>query len=91
MNRLVEAGIPQYHFDTLLNFELKPLIDPEWEPSIFSVSDLEFGFITWLISCAIAVGIFAAELLWRFNLICCKSLSGLFAILQFVRNHRVVV
>lgn len=43
INRLVDAGIPQYHYDFLINFELKPLLDPEWEPSIFNLSDLEFG------------------------------------------------
>ena len=50
MFRLVEAGILQHHYDFLVNFELKVLTDPEWEPSIFSLSDLEFGFVTWLIS-----------------------------------------
>ena len=89
MFRLVEAGIPQYHYDFLVNFEFKVLTDPEWEPSIFSLSDLEFGFVTWLISCGFAIGIFLAQLLYVFLKREARNLSALFAILQFVRHHRV--
>ena len=90
MFRLVEAGIPQHHYDFLVNFELKMLDDPPWEPIVFNLSDLEFGFVTWLISCSVAIGIFLAQLLYVFLKREARNLSALFAILQFVRHHRVV-
>lgn len=94
MTRLVEAGIPQYHFDYLLNFELKSLLDPEWEPSVFKLSDLEFGFVTWLMACGVAFGTFAAEFFWCFMKKKGSRLIGnlcfLIVIFMFMRNSRVV-
>ena len=90
MPRLREAGILQYHFNYLVNFELKPLLDPEWEPIVFSVSNLEFGFVTWLISCGIAVGIFTAQLLWCYAKREVQNFCVLFAILAFVASECVV-
>lgn len=66
MSRLVEAGIPQFHFNYLMNFDLRSLLVPSWEPSVFNLSDLEFGFVTWLIACGISIGVFTAELVWHF-------------------------
>lgn len=90
MIRLVEAGILQYHFNFLVNFELKLLFEAEWKPKVFNLSDLEFGFVTWLITCGIAVGIFVAQFLWCIFKREFRSLCALFAILQFLRNYRVV-
>ena len=94
MTRLVEAGIPQYHFDYLLNFELKSLLDPEWEPSIFKLSDLEFGFVTWLMACSVAFGTFVAEFLWCFMMKRGSKLIGnlcfFIVIFLFMKNQLVV-
>ena len=94
ISRIVEAGIPQYHFSYLMDFELKPLLDDPKEPSIFSISDLEFGFVTWLIACGISIGAFLGELLWyliknegrRFK----QNFPILLVVLQFVRTYRGV-
>lgn len=95
MSRIVEAGIPQYHFSYLMDFELKSLLDPPSEPSIFSLYDLEFGFVTWLIACAICIGAFMSELLWFFiknegrRLL--QNFCILYVILHFFRNQRGVI
>ena len=94
MSRIFEAGIPQYQFSYLMDFELKPLLDEPKGPSIFSISDLEFGFVTWLIACGISIGAFIAELLWYFMKNDGRRLMHNFCILvvilQFVRTHRGV-
>lgn len=65
--KLVEAGIPQYLFSYLLNFELRALLDDPPEPYVFSVEDLRFGFVIWWISCGISCIIFMLEIF-------CKSM-----------------
>ena len=91
---LIEAGIPQYHLNYLMDFDMMPLPETPSEPSIFSISDLEFGFVTWLIACGISIGAFIAELLWYFMKNDGRRLMHNFCILvvilQFVRTHRGV-
>lgn len=65
MGNLTQAGIPQFLFRYLMEFELRSLEDPPNEPSVFSVRDLEFGFVTWLIACGIAILAFVGELIWK--------------------------
>lgn len=64
MTYLIQGGFPQYLFNYLLEFDLRPLVDPPSEPSVFSLSDLEFGFIVWLIACLISIVAFTTEILW---------------------------
>lgn len=91
MTRLITAGIPQYHFNYLMDFDLKPLPEQLSEPSIFSLYDLEFGFVTWLIACGVSIGAFMAELLWFLVKFEGRRLMHNFFILivivKFVRNQ----
>lgn len=64
MIRLIEAGLPQYMYDTLLNHDMKVLHAEEKGPSVFGLGDLEFGFMVWLGACSVSLGVFACEILW---------------------------
>lgn len=62
MGKIIQAGIPQFLFKYLMEFDLMPLIDPPSEPSVFKLSDLEFGFVVWLATCGIPILVFIGEL-----------------------------
>ena len=91
---LIEAGIPQYHLNYLMDFDMMALPETPSEPSILSIYDLEFGFVTWLIACGISIGAFLAELLWHFmkkeGRRLMHNFSVLSMILQFVEFYRGV-
>lgn len=65
---LTQGGIMQYLFDYLINFEVwrRCLDDDVPSPTVFSIGDLEFGFIIWLVACGISFCAFIMELLWYF-------------------------
>lgn len=88
MSNLIQGGISQYMIDYLYNFEVKPLVDPPREPSVFSLSDLEFGFVVWLIACGISTAAFTVELLWYFLSVKLKDLIVLIVFLRRLKRIR---
>lgn len=64
MLKLVPTGIPQHFFNYMMEFEFRPLKAPPKELIVLSVKDLEFGFVVWLIACAISIFAFTLELIW---------------------------
>lgn len=64
MMKLMPTGIPQYLYKYLMEFEFRPLVAPPVEPIVFSLTDLEFGFIVWLIAVGVCITAFFLELLW---------------------------
>ena len=89
LSRLIEAGIPQYQFRYLMNFEFKPLIEPPKAPRTFSFSDLEFGFVTWSIACGISIGVFTAEILWFLGSRLVLKFLIRYVILRFLKIQRL--
>lgn len=87
MLRLMPSGIPQYLHKYLMEFEFRPLYAPPKENRVFSLSDLEFGFIIWLIAIGISIFVFFLELLWYFirkKLI--KIVRDLIGLIWLVKN-----
>lgn len=94
MNRLVEAGILQNIYKYLSDFELRPKIDPPKEPYVFKFSDLEFGFVTWLIACGISLLMFIIEIIWYYSVRGVKYLIrqyvGLFLFIKLFRSIKFI-
>lgn len=84
MGNLTQAGIPQFLFRYFLDFEMRSLVDPPKEPSVFSVRDLEFGFVTWLIACGFAIVTFLGELILKKLMVLFYDFIGLFLLLKFL-------
>lgn len=85
-NALISAGIVQYWYSYLLDFEIKPVEEAQKEPKVFAIGDLSFGFIVWLVACGISAIGFAAE--WIFfglSKMFQEVIPGLFAALYVVR------
>lgn len=61
MSALVENGIPQYFLKFIQKVILKEKPADPNEPKNFSVEDLEFGFVIFLLSCAASSVIFLLE------------------------------
>lgn len=61
-NAILTAGIPQYLFEYLTKYEMKPLMGPPKEPKVFDVEDLEFGFVIWLVACLLSTIVFFFEI-----------------------------
>lgn len=63
MSALVVGGIPQYFLKYIEKNVLREMpVDPP-EPKDFSIEDLEFGFMIFLICCGISIAIFLIEIL----------------------------
>ena len=65
MRNLIPAGIPQYFGRYIYEENFKQAQESKVKvPKVFSFDDLEFQFIIWLITCAVAFSVFVLELLW---------------------------
>lgn len=89
---LVEGGIPQHLFHLFFDFELMPILDEIPGPSVFSLNDLVFGFVVWLISCAISIIAFFSEVFYYhvknlYNKLI-YNFAFLIALLRFIANVR---
>lgn len=81
MKYLVGGGVPQQLFHLFFDFELMPMLDDEPEPRVFSLNDLGFGFVVWLIACGISVLAFVCEILYIYLKNLCIYLCGNFLVL----------
>lgn len=82
MLKLVPTGIPQHIYNHMMTFEFRPLLAPPIKPRVFSVGDLEFGFVVWLIACAISTVTFFLELLFAYLRKIIINYIGLFWLLR---------
>lgn len=58
---IIQGGIPEYFVKFVTETAFWYRGDDPYEPKVFSLKDLEFGFVTWLVTCAIAIVIFLLE------------------------------
>lgn len=63
MQWLIVAGIPQQHFRFVLETALWRVDPSPPEPQVFGMKDLEFGFVTWLVTCGISIVVFVMEII----------------------------
>lgn len=61
MNALITAGIPQYWYKFVVEFELRSPPEPPRMPKVFSIDDLKYGFIIWLVAISVSVAAFLLE------------------------------
>lgn len=91
MKLLIQAGFPQYHQtfvkETILWFSK----DHGKNPKVFSIEDLQFGFIIWSISCGISLSVFMIEVFYVKIMIILKawlrSLLALIIVCNWIRNR----
>lgn len=91
MERLIEAGIPQQQLDNFFDFEMKPLEEePPKEPKVFAFSDVDFGFVVWLVACAISTTVFILEVSWVSSKKAGKNFLALFFILMWIKKKNII-
>jgi hypothetical protein len=83
---LVEAGIPQYFLDFMLKFYMKVIEEDPSEPKVFSVDDLSFGFIVWVLTCGISIAAFILEVSWVWAKKTFKDLHAIYRIGSFLQR-----
>jgi hypothetical protein len=80
---LAANGIFNYWFDYFLNFDMKPMLEAPQEPKVFDIEDLKFGFIVWLIACAISAFSFLIEFFYFYV----KKFLKSFIMLYYFFSH----
>lgn len=86
MRKIIPAGIPQYVRNNVLGCLFKETRQQKAKiPQVLTVNDLKFGFVTWLITCSIAVGAFLVELIWFYGT---KGLTTALGLLCLLKNLR---
>jgi hypothetical protein len=86
VQNLLSGGI----IDKLNNFRLDqcaiPYYKEEWEPYVFSIDHLLFGFNIWLVACAVALSVLAFELIWfygkKYIVLIIQNTIGLYIIIK---------
>jgi hypothetical protein len=91
MQRLVQGGIPQWIFRFIDDAYLHPLKHDNLGPKVFSLDGIGHCFIIWLVTCAIAILAFVAELLVFYGWRGLKKIVGIFFFTtnlhRFIRNN----
>lgn len=89
---LVTNGLASY-FHKRVHHVLK-FKDDQKHPKVLSCDDLSFGFIVWLVACAISAFIFIVELLFEFILkqlkIFTLNFVGIFLIVAWINTRQFV-
>lgn len=62
MRWLIQSGIPKFHINFITDTALWCLDDDPYQPKVFSLKNLEFGFVTWLGTCVASIFIFILEI-----------------------------
>lgn len=88
MDALITAGIPQHWYKFTVEFELRSVPDPPREPKVFSIEDLKYGFIIWLVAISVSVGSFLLECCIYFNILAIRSMVGVYVFLKCFKQLR---
>lgn len=84
MQYLIAAGIPQFHDRFFVEtglWRVEPTPDIAY---VFRTEDLSFGFVIWLVTCAIATIVFILEVCWTWTKKFVRAMVGLREVLRFV-------
>jgi hypothetical protein len=63
MKRIVPAGIPQHFWKQEQEMKHKIKFENEDNKKVLSLEDLEYGFVMWIVACAISTAVFLDEFL----------------------------
>lgn len=97
MKWLIQGGFPQRHLQFIKDTILWLPKDDGKIPQVFSIDDLQFGFIIWVISCGVSLSAFLLEVLYsQFKMrlkYFIETLLGLIFVIHLIRNRlrRVVL
>jgi hypothetical protein len=81
VSRLVSTGIVKHHVDYGYWYFSRPAdVNIEDPRRILSLTDLQYGFVLWLVACLVSCVCFICELLW----IGLKKLPMLFEVIEFL-------
>ena len=83
MRQLIPAGIPQFLRKFVHELFIKPYKPDVKTPKVFSLEDLKFGFVTWLIACSVAFSVFVIELTWFYGV---KAGFGLYCFYRILHE-----
>lgn len=87
LRKIIPAGIPQYVRKKAFGFFFKEANQQKTKiPQVLTVNDLKFGFVTWLITCLIAICAFVIELVWFYGVKGFRLTLGLFCLLKNLRK-----
>lgn len=65
MEKLIQTGIHQYFCKYLMEYYFYDRVQIKM-PKVFTVDDLRFGFVVWIIAVGIAIAVFVCELMFHF-------------------------
>lgn len=83
MKILIDAGIPQ-HIRKIVHELFRNIVkDTESKVKVLNVDDLKAGFVTWLVTCCIAIIVFLMELFWFYGI---QSSIGFFCFSKILRR-----
>lgn len=98
MRNLIPSGIPQHIRKSIFDVRFKYSVDPVKIPSkllnlvtspkVFSLEDLSFEFVIWLVSISVAVAVFMIEVAYVFGKKCVINLTGLYFFLKLLTSLR---
>jgi hypothetical protein len=85
--RLLETGFGKYHTEYVEWLDIKPHVEEKVVQSkrIFSLKDLEYGFVLWLAACFVSILVFIYEIN---NLRLRRKLKILIGLIDFLRLLR---
>ena len=79
MQILIQAGIPQYIKKSMFIQFFKAIPQPVVKvPKVFSIDDLRFCFVVWLITCSVAIGVFLIEIIFFYGKTILIGILGLY-------------
>jgi hypothetical protein len=67
ISKLVSSGIIDHLFEQIKGNCSTPFIEDEWEPYVFVLNDLLFGFYIWLVACGFCLTVMTLELSWFYT------------------------
>jgi hypothetical protein len=90
VQNLLAAGILNFFKQFHVYACIKYYKEPEWEPKVFALDDLLFGFYIWLAACAVSLTVMALEWTWfhgkRTTIRIIKNTIGLWIIIAKLRR-----
>jgi hypothetical protein len=90
IQNLQASGVIKKHMDYRSALCYMPYEPKEWEPKVFKLNDLLFGFYIWLVACGVSSAVMAVEWTWvhgkRTTIRIVRNTVGLWIIIAKLRR-----
>lgn len=87
MKMLIQAGIPQWYRKFIYEVLFRDFPSEEIIPKVFSIHDLEFGFVIWAVACGISFVCFFMECIYFYVRKTIEEFSGLYGLLKGLKMN----